>query len=143
MLDPLAKVVRIPVCTPQTSNPTSGRVRNMPVSPQALPPCLEVRPAHGDRPAYLAVRGAYYDRGYRLLQELYEQDGNPEGWAKYQRYLRAWGEGTARVSFPVADLPKEAQRRMSTQLVDREFGGEFVDKPEKPEPPAKKGKSEG
>lgn len=118
----------------------SGRVRNLPVSPQAVPAWLELRPANNGRPAYYAVRGVYYDRGYRLLRELYEAEQNPEGWAKYQRYLRAWDEGTARVSFPIADLPKEVQRRMTTHLVDREFGGEFAEKPEKPEP--KRGKSE-
>lgn len=142
MIDASSDPLIIPVVTPQTGDPsTSGRVRNLPVSPQAIPAWLEKRP--GGR---YAVKGAYAERGYHLLQDLYEAERNPAGWAKYQRYLAAWKAGTARVSFPLADLPAEVRKRQ-TVLVDDEFGGEFS--PAKPTTgdahplPAAKSRSEG
>ena len=126
MLDPNSQSIVISVVTPQTGDPsTSGRVRNLPVSPQAIPAWLELRPANENRPAYFGLKGKYADKGYAMLRDLYEAEGNREGWDKYQRYIAAWKAGTARVSFPFADLPAEVQRRQSIQLVDNEFGGEF------------------
>lgn len=126
MLNPNTPVQIVPVVLPQTGDPSnSGRVRNLPVSPQAIPPWLEYRPAINGRPGYFAVKGSYADRGYRLLEDLYDEDGNPEGWAKYLRYIAAWKAGTARMSFPLEELPSEVQRRQAVQLVDNEFGGEF------------------
>ncbi len=121
MIDASSDPLIIPVVTPQTGDPsTSGRVRNLPVSPQVIPAWLEKRP--GGR---YAVRGSYAERGYVKLEDLYTAEHNPAGWAKYQRYLAAWKAGTARVSFPVADLPQEVIKRQ-TVLVDDEFGGEFA-----------------
>lgn len=115
----------IPVVTPQTGDPSSsGRVRNLPVTPQAIPSWLE--PRGGGR---YGVKGVYAERGYVLLQDLYKAEGNQEGWEKYKRYLAAWKAGTARVSFPLDALPQEVQRRQSTLLADNEFGGEFAPSP--------------
>ncbi len=131
LIDPNSKPIIVPVVTPQTGDPsTSGRVRNLPVSPQAMPAWLELRPGAHGKPPYFGVKGIYADKGYALLQDLYEEESDAAGWNKYQRYIVAWKDGTARVSFPMADLPKEVQRRQSVQLVDNEFGGEFS--PSKP-----------
>ena len=121
MLDASSDTLIIPVVTGPTGDPsTSGRVRNLPVSPQAIPAWLERR-ANGR----YAVRGEYAERGYIKLEDLYAAEHNPDGWAKYQRYLAAWKAGTARISFPLADLPEEVRRRQ-TVTVDDEFGGEFA-----------------
>lgn len=124
MIDASSDPLIIPVVTPQTGDPsTSGRVRNLPVCPQAIPAWLESR--GGGR---YAVKGVYADRQYVKLEDLYRAENNLEGWAKYQRYLAAWKAGTARVSFPLADLPQEVQRRQNV-LVDDEFSGEFAPPP--------------
>ncbi len=124
MIDASSDPIIIPVVTPQTGDPSSsGRVRNLPVSPQAVPAWLE--PRGGGR---YAVRGVYAEKGYIKLEDLYNAERKPEGWAKYKRYLAAWKAGTARVSFPIEDLPDEVRRRQSV-IVDDEFGGEFTAKP--------------
>lgn len=116
----------IPVVLPQTGDPsTSGRVRNLPVSPQVIPTWLEKRGG-----GQYAVKGVYAEKGYIKLEDLYKAEGDDAGWAKYQRYLVAWKAGTARISFPFESLPQEVQRRQSGVLVDLEFGGEFT--PAKP-----------
>jgi hypothetical protein len=125
MIDASSDPIIIPVVTPQTGDPSSsGRVRNLPVSDQAIPAWLEKR--GGGR---YAVKGVYAERGYVLLQDLYKAEDDEEGWAKYKRYLAAWKAGTARVSFPLESLPKEVQRRQRTLLADNEFGGEFATPP--------------
>lgn len=127
MIDASAAPVIVPVVTPPTADPaTSGRVRNLSVSPQAIPAWLERR-AGGQ----YGVKGVFADRGYVLLRTLYEQEGNAEGWAKYQRYLAAWAAGTARISFPFEALPREVQRRQTVLAEDPEFArpSEFRVKP--------------
>lgn len=124
MLDASSEPIILPVVTPQTGDPsTSGRVRNLPVSPQAIPAWLERR-----KDGRYVVRGEYAERGYVKLEDLYAAEHNPEGWAKYQRYLVGWKAGTVRVSFPLAALPEEVRKRQTT-LVDDEFGDEFSSPP--------------
>ena len=124
MIDASSDPIIIPVVTPQTGDPSSsGRVRNLPVSPQAVPAWLE--PRGGNR---YAVKGVYAERGYIKLEDLYKAENDAAGWEKYKRYLAAWKAGTARISFPLADLPAEVRRRQSV-IVDDEFGGEFTPKP--------------
>lgn len=114
----------IPVVSPVSADPAnSGRVRNLPCSPASKPPQLE-KLSDGS----YAVRAEWARKGWVLLQSLYEAEDNTEGWAKYERYLKAWQTGTARVSFPVDALPVEVQRRMSMAMADAEFGGEFASK---------------
>jgi hypothetical protein len=125
MIDASSDPIIIPVVTPQTGDPSSsGRVRNLPVSMQAIPAWLEHR-GNGR----FAVKGVYAERGYVLLRDLYKAEDNAAGWEKYKRYLAAWKAGTARVSFPLDALPQEVQRRQSTLLADNEFGGEFAPAP--------------
>jgi len=144
MIDASSDPIVIPVVTPPTGDPsTSGRVRNLPVSPQAVPAWLE--PRGGGK---YAVRGVYAEKGYIKLEDLYHAEENAEGWAKYKRYLAAWKAGTARISFPLADLPREVQRRQTVSMADPEFGGEFSTPPKPttgdahPLPVAKPRKSE-
>lgn len=92
-----------------------------------MPACL-TRLANG----VYVVKAEYAYKGYILLRDLYMAEKNPEGWAKYERYLAAWEAGTARVSFPFEDLPKEVQDRQTNSLVDDEFGGEFTAQKVKP-----------
>lgn len=125
MIDALSSPLIIPVVLPHSADPSnSGRVRNLPVSPQAVPAWLERR-AGG---AY-AVRGVYADKGYVLLRDLYAAEHNDAGWAKYQRYIVAYQEGKTRSSFPQADLPAEVRKRQGEPLEQDEFADEFNVKP--------------
>ncbi len=120
MIDASSDPLIVPVVTPQTADPSSsGRVRNLPVSAQAVPAWLE------RRNGTWAVKGRFADHGYVLLHDLYVAEDNMEGWAKYQRYLAAWKAGTARIAFPFDALPKEVQRRQTVDAQD-EFSGEFA-----------------
>lgn len=114
----------IPVVSPVSNDPgSSGRVRNLPCSPGSMPAQLERL-----RDGTYAIKAEWRRKGWLLLEELYEAENKAEGWAKYQRYLSAWQAGTARVSFPFADLPDEVRRRQSAAVADSEFGGEFAPK---------------
>lgn len=124
LLDASSDPIIVPVVTPQTGDPSSsGRVRNLPVSPQAVPAWLESRGG-----GKYAVRGVYADKGYVKLEDLYLAEENVEGWAMYKRYLVEWKAGKARISFPLSALPREVQRRQ-TAFVESEFGGEFSTPP--------------
>lgn len=118
MIDANSEPQIFPIVTPVSGDPAqSGQVVNLPVSPQAMPRQLESR--GGGR---YAVRGAYAEKGWVSLRDLYEAEGNHDGWAKYKRYIEAMAKGTARISFPVTELPKEVQRRRESAGGDDEFG---------------------
>jgi len=124
LLDASSDPIIIPVVTPQTGDPSSsGRVRNLPVSPQAVPAWLESR--GGGR---YAIKGVYAERGYVKLEDLYAAEDNVAGWERYKRYLVAWKAGTTRVRFPLSALPAEVRRRQ-TVIVDDEFSDEFAGTP--------------
>jgi hypothetical protein len=131
----------VPVVSPVSNDPSSsGRVRNLPCSPGSKPAQLERL-----RDGSFAVKAEWHKKGWMLLEDLYDAESNAEGWAKYQRYLRAWQAGTARISFPFADLPVEVQRRQAAAVADSEFGGEFAPKAKTTGAPAKakaKGKAD-
>lgn len=134
----------VPIVLPHSGDAnSSGRVRNLPVSPQAVPRMLERRAGGG-----YGVRGAYAEKGYILLRDLYLAEGNAAGWAKYERYLAKWAANSTRSPFPFADLPEEVRRRQQQPLADDEFAeaDEFKVKPTTgaahPLPAARKPKTE-
>lgn len=110
----------VPIVLPHSGDANSGRVRNLPVSPQAVPRMLERRQGG------YGVRGAYAEKGYILLRDLYIAEKNPDGWAKYERYLAAMAAGTTRSPFPVADLPAEVRRRQAEPMAHDEFADDFA-----------------
>lgn len=112
--------ILVPVVLPHSGDSSSGRVRNLPVSAQAIPRQLERRGSGW------AVRGAYTDKGFVLLRDLYTAENNPDGWAKYQRYLVAMQAGTTRSSFPVADLPAVVRKWQAEPMATDEFADDFA-----------------
>jgi hypothetical protein len=48
-------------------------------------------------------------RGYRHLRDYYDEEGNLEGWAMYQRYIKDWQGGRTQQSFPFDLLPKKVR----------------------------------
>ena len=110
----------VPIVLPHSGDTSSGRVRNLPVSPQAMPRMLERRSTG------FGVRGEYADKGYVMLRDLYVAEGNAAGWAKYERYLDKWATNATRSPFPFADLPAEVRRRQMEPMADDEFADDFA-----------------
>lgn len=117
----------VAVVTPITDDPaTSGKIKHVPCAPQV---------GHKWLSSYIDERGRreygivplYGRRGYVLLRDLFEAEGNAEGWAEYEKHLAECAAGKARKPFPVEKLPAEVRRR-------RACGGD-------PEPVAKPGKA--
>ena len=45
-------------------------------------------------------------KGYKLLEDCYRDEKNPDGWATYKRYIKDWQGGRTTRSFPSHLLPK-------------------------------------
>lgn len=71
------------------------------------------------------IRSEYRDAGFSLLESLYDDEGNAEGWELYERYIAAWQSGATRSPFPRDKLPKEVIVRQSCGA-DPEFADEFA-----------------
>lgn len=125
--------ILIPIVLPHSGDTNSGRVRNLPVSPQAVPRMLERRSGG----AY-GIKGSYAEKGYALLRDLYVAERNDAGWARYERYLKLMDNGTTRHAFPVAELPAEVRRRQAEPMALDEFADDFA-----PAIPVKSSKREG
>lgn len=99
----------VPIVAPISNDPSnSGRVLNLRPTPQITHKWLERSKAG----AWI-IRAEYRDAGWRMLREIYESEGDEEGWVYYKRYLEKWAAGTTRVSFPKDRLPKEVQHRQA------------------------------
>lgn len=108
-----------PIVAPISADPAaSGRVINLPcgggVNHAQVEPVYDGR---GEVVNYV-LRASYRERGWLTLRDAYLIDGNEEGWAKYQRYLKAFTAGTTRHRFPAEDLPAEVLRRQKASLPD-------------------------
>lgn len=57
-----------------------------------------------------ALTPALYNKGFRLLEQLYTEENNSAGWKKYKQYLQDWQKGTTTASFPGHLLPDIVQR---------------------------------
>lgn len=123
LIDAGSSPLIIPIVLPHSGDTSSGRVRNLPVCPQAMPRMLERRSTG------YGVRGEYADKGYVLLRDLYLAEDNAAGWAKYERYLAAWAGNKTRSPFPFADLPREVQRRQAEPMAGDEFADDFAAAP--------------
>lgn len=103
---------RVPVVFPATAT-SPPIVKNLTVIGNIAPPSIEVVGSRitqtGATEPIWGVRSAERQQGVRLLEDLYEAEGNPEGWAKYEKYLRDWAEGKTFASFPRHLLPKKVQ----------------------------------
>ncbi len=114
MIPPERPPTIVPIVTPQTDDPaTSGRIRNLSCSPTVAHDWL-LRDESG-----YALRPSYTRAGYALLEDVYSQEGNPQGWARYQAYIAAWQSGKARRKpFPRSELPNEVLRRQACGDID-------------------------
>jgi hypothetical protein len=92
----------IPVVMPPSNDRgQSGRIKNVAVRAT-------------DTSGWLAADGeggwvltrAMERKGFRLLEDVYREESNLEGWATYKRYLSDWQGGKTSRSFPAHLLPK-------------------------------------
>lgn len=114
-----AKYEIVPVVAPISADPnTSGKVRNLPCGGGVQHPQIE--PTYDDKGRFTGyeIRSSYRRRGWATLRELYEREENPDGWAKYLRYIEAWQREATRSPFPEADLPNEVVRRQKNHIAD-------------------------
>lgn len=101
----------VAIVTPITDDPaTSGKIRHVPCS-------LSIRHkwltpfAHEDGTLDYQVEGKYARKGYVLLRDLFEAEGNVDGWEEYKKHLAECAAGRARKPFPEDKLPREVRRR--------------------------------
>lgn len=97
----------IAVVTPITDDPaTSGKIKHVPCSPTIKHKWL-VAFYDDDGKLDWQVEGRFMRKGYMLLRDLFEKEGNHEGWAEYEKHLAECAAGKARKPFPVEKLPRE------------------------------------
>ena len=125
LIDAGSSPIIIPIVLPRSGDASSGRVRNLPVCPQAMPRMLERRNSEYG----YGVRGVYADKGVALLRDIYLEEDLAAKWSKYVRYLAAWAKGETRSPFPFADLPLEVQRRQTEPMANDEFSDDFAFSP--------------
>ena len=102
----------IPVVLPPSADLSlSGRIRNVQIRGTDHSGWLT-----GDGRGGLALKPEYSNQGYRLLKDYYLSEGNEDGWAAYQRYLRDWQTRKTSRSFPFHLLPKEVQAMQQGQI---------------------------
>lgn len=113
----------ITIVHPPSNDPgTSGRVINLHCGGGVCHPHV-VRTQHG-----WTLRESFRQKGYRMLQEVYAQEQNLEGWERYQRYVAAWQSGQTRSPFPPQWLPEYVQNARRC-LVSDEFADAFRSPP--------------
>ena len=113
----------VPIVSPATNDPsTSGRIKNLACGGTIQH--RQLMPVDG----IYAVHPRWARQGWKLLEDFYLEESNPEGWKKYQRYIDAWRRNLIKVAFPQEDLPK-AVRERQTCGVASEVASEFRVKP--------------
>jgi hypothetical protein len=130
MQDATAPYRVIPIVAPVSNDPnTSGKIRNLHVGGGVQHQQLvTVTDPRTGRILGHEINPAYHRAGWRKLEDLYAEEHNPEGWAKYARYLDAWRAGRTRSPFPAADLPRAVVERQRATVPD-EFADDFRAKP--------------
>lgn len=102
----------VPVVLPPSADLTlSGRIRNLAI--RGVPSADWLEPVEGGG---WTLKKSYELKGYVLLEDLYRDEHNDEGWESYKRYLRDWQAGRTGSSFPFHLLPKEVQDRQKGLL---------------------------
>lgn len=106
----------VALVTPMTADPaTSGKIKHLPCAPQVKHKWLVAQEvARGMVDFFVTPLAAR--AGYILLRDLYMAEGNPEGWADYERHLRDIAAGRKVKPFPVDKLPREVLRRRACGL---------------------------
>jgi hypothetical protein len=102
----------VPVVLPASEKlEHSGKVYNVKVYGVDTSGWLAWDPEGGEPDKDGNPTGDYHviKKGYKLLREFYDEEGNPKGWADYQRYVRDWQAGKTQQSFPFTMLPKKVQ----------------------------------
>ncbi len=106
----------VPVVMPPSADRSqSGRIKNVAVRGVDTSGWL----ADDGEGAWVLTR-AMERKGYRLLQDCYLEEKNPEGWASYLRYVRDWQKGNTRRSFPEHLLPKSVVDLQRGLLADKD-----------------------
>lgn len=114
----------VPLVAPVSNDPnTSGKVRNLSCGGGVCHRQL-VRQDDGS----YELQPSWHRKGWRLLRDMYEEEGDHEGWLFYVKYLDAWQGGRTLKSFPKSRLPKSVQERQRCMLPD-EFAEEFASPP--------------
>ena len=92
----------VPVVLPASEDLSlSGKVRNLLIRGVDNSGWLSFDP---DTKRYNPIR-----KGYRLLEDLYEEEDNEAGWKLYLRYIKDWQDGKTQRAFPDHLLPKLVQ----------------------------------
>lgn len=101
----------IALVTPITDDPaTSGKIKHVPCSPTIKHKWLAPYVTDSGTLDY-TVEGRFARKGYILLRDLFEAEGDHAGWAEYEKHLADCSAGRARKPFPADKLPLEVRRR--------------------------------
>lgn len=109
MIDPRTSYEIVPVVAPATHRENPGQVKNLHVYPGIT---------HGmlvDDEGW-CVRPAAAKQGWVLLETLYGDENNLDGWRRYQDYMRDWQAGRTLSSFPERLLPAAVLERRKSKL---------------------------
>lgn len=110
----------IPVVTPMTGDPrTSGKIKHLQCAPQVTHSLVQSYEEEEQGTLEYAIAPKAARKGYSLLRDLFEAEGNHAGWAKYQKCMKTWGKYGA-IPFPDAELPKEVLRRRACAMATDE-----------------------
>lgn len=110
----------VAIVTPMTADPaTSGKIKHLPCAPQVKHKWIVSQVVGRNRAGevvdfFIAPLAARV--GYILLRDLYMAEGNPEGWAEYERHMKAIAAGQKVKPFPADKLPREVLRRRACGL---------------------------
>lgn len=95
----------VPVVLPPSADKTlSGKIRNLAIRGADSSGWLADDGANG-----WTLTKAMEKKGYTMLEDRYNDEQNPEGWAQYKGYLKAWHTGKTSKPFPFHLLPKAVQ----------------------------------
>lgn len=89
------------VMPPSDDRSQSGRIKNVAVRGVDTSGWLAE-----DGEGGWALTRAMERKGYKLLEDCYRDEKNPDGWAAYLRYVKDWQYGRTKRSFPAHLLPK-------------------------------------
>ncbi len=93
----------VPVVMPPSGDRSqSGRIKNVAVRGVDTSGWLQ-----DDGEGGWALIKAMERKGYKLLEDYYLEEKNPDGWEAYKRYVKDWQKGRTKRSFPEHLLPKK------------------------------------
>lgn len=101
----------VPVVTPMTGDPrTSGKIKHLACAPQVTHSWLVQFEDDDQGTVDYAIEPKAGRKGFVLLRDLFEAEGDHDGWAAYEKCMRKFGSYGAK-PYPEDKLPKEVLRR--------------------------------